>query len=290
MPQDLRSYLDALAVARPEGGPVHRMRLAFIGYGAIGRAVGQLIREGAAGSFDVTGVLVRHPENYVQEEAATSWPFTSSIVELLSADPRVVVDLAGHESLRMYGSVILRSGRTLVTIAAGALSDDALAAELAGAAAEGRSRMVLPSGAIAGLDGIESAALAGLDQVTHTVRKPPAALLSPDEAEKVMASGEARELYRGPAREATVLFPQNVNVVAMVSLAGIGMDRTEVRVVADPGVEHNTHDVMASGPSGTIEIRVRNVPSIENPKTGMIVAPSVIRALRRIDATLVLGG
>lgn len=106
----------------------------------------------------------------------------------------------------------------------------------------------------------------------------------------MVAGGSPRELYRGPAREATRRFPQNVNVVAMVSLAGIGMDRTEAVVIADPAVEHNTHEVLVEGPFGSIEVRVRNVPSPDNPRTGLIVAGSLARILRRLRATMLVGG
>jgi aspartate dehydrogenase len=198
--------------------------------------------------------------------------------------------MAGHAALAEHGEAILRAGCTLVTISAGALGDEELAQRLARAAADGGGRIILPSGAIGALDALESAATLGIDRVTHTVRKPPASLLPEAEAAAVVAAGRPRELYRGPAREATRRFPQNVNVVAMVSLAGIGLDRTEAVVVADPAVRHNTHEVDASGPFGTIELRIRNVPSPENPRTGLIVAGSIVRTLRRLQAATIIGG
>jgi aspartate dehydrogenase len=179
---------------------------------------------------------------------------------------------------------------TLVTISAGALADEALLARLEAAARECGARIIVPSGAIAGLDGIESAAALGIDSVTHIVRKPPIALLPADEAAAVVASGEPRELYRGPARESVARFPANVNVVAAVSLAGIGLDRTQAVVIADPALRHNTHEVIAEGSFGRIRVQVENVPSPQNPKTGVLTAGSILRVLRRLDATLSVGG
>jgi aspartate dehydrogenase len=150
---------------------------------------------------------------------------------------------------------------------------------------------VLPSGAIAGLDAIESARPMGLERVRHVVRKPPKSLFDdPLRVAEVMLRTEAETLYDGPAREGVKRFPANVNVVAMVCMAGLGFDRTTTVVIADPNVEHNTHEVTAEGAFGRIEIRVQNVPSQDNPKTGLIVAGSVVRALRRLTASVNLGG
>ena len=265
-------------------------RIGIIGFGASGRGAAELIRAGEAGDVEICGVLVRHPEHY-SEFAAQGWRFTASLDELLAGNPSVVVELAGHQALAAYGETILRRGIMLLTISAGLLGDEAALAGLLAAAAEGGARLILPSGAIGGLDAIESAAVLGIDRVRHVVRKPPRSLLDdPVDVAALMASGEARVLYEGPAREATRRFPQNVNVVAMVSLAGIGFDRTTVAVVADPRVDHNTHEVTAEGPFGSIQLRIQNVPSEANPKTGMIVAGSIIRALRRLDAPVLLGG
>jgi aspartate dehydrogenase len=266
------------------------MRLGLIGFGASGRAVADLVRAGQAGDVEVVGVLVRDMDRHAEDARGTGWPFVTAVADLLELSPAVVAELAGHEALRRYGPALLRQGGTLIALSAGALGEDATWEELHRAAAEGGSRLILPSGAIAGLDAIESAAVVGIDRATHVVRKPPRSLLPADEADAVTASGAPRELYRGPAREATRRFPQNVNVVAMVSLAGIGLDRTEAVVIADPGVDHNTHEVTAIGPFGSIEVRIQNVPSPDNPRTGMIVAGSVIRSLRRLRSDLLVGG
>jgi aspartate dehydrogenase len=252
--------------------------------------VADQIRAGAAGDVEIVGVLVRDVARYRSTAATTGWRFTARLEELLAAAPEVVAELAGHDALRAHGERVLRAGIDLLTISAGAFADDALCDRLLAAAEAGGSRIILPSGAIAGLDGIGSAATLGIDRVTHTVRKPPVALLPDDEAAAVIAEGAPRELYRGPAREAARRFPANVNVVAMVSLAGIGLDRTEAVVVADPAVVHNTHEVVAEGPFGSIEVRVRNVPSPDNPKTGRITPGSVVHALRRRSARLLVGG
>jgi aspartate dehydrogenase len=262
----------------------------LIGFGACGRAVASMIAAGQGGAADIVGVLVRDVRRYRDADKGGAVPFVASLPELLVARPGVVVEVAGHEALAAYGETVLASGLILITLSSGLLADDARLQRLLAAAAQGGGRLILPSGAIAALDAIESAAFIGIDRVVHVVRKPPLALLPPDEAQAVSASGVPRELYRGPAREAARLFPANVNVVALVALAGVGMDATEAVVIADPSVERNTHEVTVEGLFGSVEVRVRNVPTPGQPKTGLIVAGSVVRAIRRLRAQPLVGG
>jgi aspartate dehydrogenase len=262
------------------------LRVGLIGYGSIGRPVALAIAGGQVGSAVLTGVLRAHPA--AQPAPPDGVPAVTGLDELLATGPDIVVETGGHAALRDYGLGVLQAGCDLLTISVGALADEALLESLERAARATGRRVLIPSGAIAGLDMLNAARLAGLESVTHTVRKPPAALLPAGEAAAVVASGQARVLYEGIAREAVRRFPENVNVVAAVSLSGIGLDRTIARVVADPSVTHNTHEVDASGTFGTLHIEVRNVPG-PNPKTGLIVAPSVIRALQRLSAAIVLG-
>lgn len=266
------------------------MRLGLIGHGGSGRLVAERLAAGAVPGAEVVGVVVRDPAKHAEAAARLGWPFFTTTDELLAVRPEVVAEMGGHAALTEHGEAILRSGATLLTISAGAFADEALVARLLAAAEAGGGRVVLPSGAIAGLDGIESAAVLGIDRVTHLVRKPPIALLPANEAAAVVAGGVPVELYRGPARESTRRFPANVNVVAMVSLAGIGLDRTDAVVIADPALVHNTHEVIAEGPFGSIRIQVQNVPSPDNPKTGVLTAGSILRALRRLDGRLIVGG
>ena len=173
-------------------------------------------------------------------------------------------------------------------ISVAAFADAAFQQRVERAAHDYGRRLYLATGAIAGLDAIAAAAVGGLDSVTHSVRKPPRGLLPASEAAEVERSGAALELYSGPAREAAIRFPENVNVAAAVSLAGLGLDRTTVRVVADPAVSRNTHEVEARGAFGELRVLLQNVPS-ENPKTGRLTAMSMIKVLRNLTAPVVVG-
>jgi aspartate dehydrogenase len=171
-------------------------------------------------------------------------------------------------------------------VSVGALADPETEQAITQAACSGRSHAIVVSGAMGALDAIASAAVGGLNRVTHTTRKPPAALL---DAQQATLLKEPRELFRGSAREGALRFPESINVAAAVSLAGIGLDRTTVCVIADPGVDRNVHEVVAQGAFGELRFEIRNIPSDDNPKTGRLVAMSIVHALKRRQAQLVVG-
>ena len=146
----------------------------------------------------------------------------------------------------------------------------------------------LPSGAICGLDGVRSALQAGLDSVTLTTRKPPAGLAGAPYLREngIVLDGltEPLVVFEGSALEAVKAFPANVNVAAALSLAGIGPERTRVRVVADPAAVTNSHEVAASGPFGELRAVTSNRPSPRNPKSSYLASLSAIHELRSAAA------
>jgi aspartate dehydrogenase len=180
----------------------------------------------------------------------------------------------------------LRSGRDLIIVSVGALAGPGVYDEIVAAARAGNAQARIVSGAIGGLDALAAAALAGLTRVTHTTRKPARTLLAVDEAASLTGP---REVFRGTAREAALRFPESVNVAAAVSFAGLGLDRTEVRVVADPALTRNQHHVEAEGAFGALRVEIDNVPTPSNPRTARLAALSVIQALRKIRSPLVVG-
>jgi aspartate dehydrogenase len=171
-------------------------------------------------------------------------------------------------------------------VSVGALADPELEAELLEAARDGNARIRIASGAVGALDAIRAASLGGIDSVTHTTRKPARALLPPQQAAEL--SGP-REIFAGSARAAALRFPESVNVVAAVSLAGIGFDRTTARVIADPDICTNQHEIRAQGQFGSLCFQINNVPSDANPKTGRIVAMSIVAQLLQRTSSFIIG-
>jgi aspartate dehydrogenase len=258
------------------------MRVGLIGLGAIGRGVIQLVR--ASDDVELVGALVADPR---KSRARGAPPICGSLDELLEQRPEVVVELAGHAALRCHGPQVLRAGIDLIVVSVGALADPDVELAIVEAARAGGSRVIVASGAIGALDALASAAVCGgLTRVTHTTRKPARALLEPAEAANL---AEPRELFRGSAREGALRFPESINVAAAVSLAGIGLDQTEVRVIADPNVDRNSHEVVAQGDFGDLRFEIRNIPTDDNPRTGRLVAMSIVHALRQRHAILVVG-
>ena len=259
------------------------MRVGLIGLGAIGKSVVRLIAAEAADRITIVGAIVRDPARARQTQG---FPVVGGAAGLLALGPEVVIEAGGHAAIGEHGPAILRAGHDLIAVSVGALAEPATHDALLAAASEGGGRIVVASGAIGALDAISSATLGGLARVTHTTRKPPRSLLDPAEADGLT---EAREIFRGSAREGALRFPESINVAAAVSLAGIGLDRTEVCVIADPTVTRNHHEVVAEGAFGAIRFAIENVPSDDNPRTGRLVASSIVRALLRRRESLVVG-
>jgi aspartate dehydrogenase len=261
------------------------MDVAIIGLGQVGLDVARGIIAGRAGDARLVAALVRRVER-VDPEIRSQVNVTDDIDAFLAVPHSLVVELGGHQALRDLGPKVLASGRDLLTIDSGALADDGLLESLRSAAVASGRQILIPSGAIAGIDAIAAAALGGLDSVTHTTRKPVAAFT----AEQLGGPPptEARLLFDGPAKEGVLKYPENVNVAASVSLAGIGLERTRLRVYVDPSVIRNQHEVVAEGYFGRLRIEIENIPT-EHAKTGRIVALSVLKAIRDLTAPIVMG-
>ncbi len=267
------------------------VRIGLIGLGAIGGGILRAVQDGTAGNTTISAVLVRDPYKHLSATASSLFAVTADPGRFFASEIDLVVEAAGHEAVRRYAVRSLVSGRDFLTISAGAFADDQLLAQVREAALSSGKRVLIPSGAIGGLDAIASAALGGLDEVTITTRKHPRAWKGTP-AEQVVDLDRVTEpvcLYSGPAREAARLYPQNVNVQAALALAGIGMDRTQSRVFADPGVENNTHEIVARGHFGDIRVNIANVPSDANPKTGRLAILSMLKSIRSLTAPIVVG-
>jgi aspartate dehydrogenase len=255
------------------------MRVGFIGLGAIGQ--GLLRYLAPSEDIEVVGAVVRD----ASKPRAIPVPVVTSAEELLALQPELVVEMGGHTALAAHGPTILRAGVDLLMVSVGALAEPSVETALVEAARAGKAQARVAAGAIGALDAIAAAAQGGLERVTHTTRKPARTLLG-DEAAGLESP---REIFRGSAREGALLFPESINVAAAVSLAGVGLDRTEVCVIADPGVQRNQHEVVAEGTFGRLRFEIQNIPTDENPRTGRLVAMSLAHALRARRAALSVG-
>jgi aspartate dehydrogenase len=204
-----------------------------------------------------------------------------------------VVEAASHQAVREHLIELLRAGVSVIVLSAGALADDALRAAAEGAATRSGALFYVPSGGIGGLDALKTACLAGVDEVSIQVAKPPQAWKGIPYVEKLGVDLDrlqsAKTLFDGPAREGVPHFPQNVNIAAVLSLAGIGMDRTRLKVLADPALALNTHTIRVSGASGRMTLVLENVAAPENPKTSWLACYSVLAALKALQSKVRYG-
>ena len=204
---------------------------------------------------------------------------------LSSRDVDLVVEAASQDAVRDNALSVLQNRRDLMVMSAGALLDESVFDVLGDACREFKRRIYVPSGAIAGLDAIASVR-EELSEVTLTTTKHPSALRGAKFFEETGASvdgiTEPRVVFSGAAGEAVSLFPANVNVAALLSLAGLGPARTQVRIIADPTTAKNSHRVDVRGAFGSMSVCVENVPDADNPKTSRLAVLSAIETLRRI--------
>jgi aspartate dehydrogenase len=255
------------------------VRVGLIGLGAIGSGLVRLVQGRASDEIELVGAVVRDPG---RSRAPGLPPTFANAGQLLALRPDLVVEVGGHQALATHGPEVLRAGCDLLVVSAGAFADPATEQALLTAAAQGKAHLRIASGAIGALDAVAAAAVGGLDSVCHTTRKPASTLESNPEA-------GVRELFSGSAREAALMFPESVNVAAAVSLAGLGLDRTRVRVIADPDIDRNHHEVVCEGRFGWLRFEIRNIPTEENPRTGRLVAMSLLHCLRQRGARLQIG-
>lgn len=219
------------------------------------------------------------------EAAKTAFGDSVSICETVDhADGPVAVALecAGHDALRTHGPALLRRGIDLLTVSNGALADVTLLVNLQDAADEGGATLRLLSGAIGAIDALIAARVGGLDSVRYTGRKPPSgwAGSAAETAVDLMKISKPAIHFEGSAREAALRYPKNANVAATVALAGLGLDRTEARLIADPTIGGNQHQIEAKGAFGEFSFTIEGNPLPNNPKSSSLTAMSAVAALR----------
>ncbi len=242
-------------------------RVGLIGCGAIGTVLAEAIERKIV-VCDELAVYDIDASKAEKLKRALKFPVTivGSVDELLALNPKVVVEAASQQAAKEYVPKIAASGTELIVMSTGALLG--LDVDL--------GRVHVPSGAIGGLDALSSAALAGIDEVTLTSRKNPKALGKDNRVETVV--------YEGYAEEAAKLFPREMNVAATLALT-VKPAKVKVRVVSDPAVKRNTHEIQAKWRFGEMSLRFANDPHPDNPHTSALAAWSAIKLLQTLLKT-----
>ena len=257
----------------------------LIGFGAIASSVFERMQSHAA--VRITHVVVSPAR---VQEAQARLGTRAQAVTAVPDDANLVLECAGHRALLEHVLPALARGVECAVLSVGALSEPGLPEQLEAAAQQGGTQLHVLAGAIGGIDAVAAAKQGGLDEVIYTGRKPPLGWRG-SPAEQVVDLDALREptvILQASAREAARLYPKNANVAATLSLAGLGLDRTQVRLIADPTVSENIHEFEARGAFGQMSVTLRGKPLAENPKTSALTVWSAVRFLHNRAAPLTL--
>ena len=258
--------------------------------GTVGLEVAQRIDRGEVEGLTLACVSARDHHGARTRMEGFRTPVEVVDAGALAGRADIVVECAPAAVFRDIAEPAVRAGRILVAISTAALLDNPDLVDLARATG---AQIIVPSGAIMGLDAMRAAAERGIDTVTIITRKPPGGLAGAPHLVEHGIDVDGLEaplkVFEGSARQGARGFPANVNVAAALGLAGIGPDRTRLEIWADPGVVRNTHEIRLEAQAVRFTAKIEGVPSAANPRTGRIVAPSVVATLRRFTAPLVVG-
>lgn len=262
-------------------------RLGILGYGNIAATLLDILARDGRARFEQVAILARPGASEradarlrtAAEVIAEEVTIHETADAFLAARPDLAVECATHDVVRETVPEILKAGCETVVVSVGAFADADTAARIEDAAALGRTRTVLVPGAIGGVDALAAARIAGIETLVYSGRKPPAAWKGTP-AEKLLdldAITSETVFFEGNARQAATDYPKNANVAATLALAGPGFERTEVRLIADPGISANVHEYEVRSQSVNFTIQLTGKASPDNPKTSMSTAYSVAR-------------
>lgn len=263
--------------------------IGLMGCGTIGTHLAMAIDSGRVANASLTGLfdIVDGNARALKTRLKSTPQVYDNFDRFVDSNADIIIEAASQQAVKNFAKQIIESGKDLMVMSVGALVDTLFLAELLQLTPirNGQSKIYVPSGAIAGIDAIRSVRHIA-DSISITTKKSPKALagapffttrnVSLDNITKVT------EIYEGSAVEAVKLFPANVNVAAVLSLAGIGVEKTMVRILADPEATTNQHEIVATGSFGEIKISVNNVTAPGNPKTSFLAVLSAIECLRSI--------
>jgi len=239
-------------------------KVGIIGCGAIGTLISGAVEKGLVRCDE----LILYDRNIKRAEKLKNSlhvPITvvKSLEEMIKVKPAIIVEAASQQAVREYLNRILAENIELLVMSVGALLD--LDVE--------SNKIHISSGAIGGLDAVSSAALAGIDKITLTTRKNPRALGRDNREEKLV--------YEGSAEEAVRLFPREMNVAATLALT-TQSEKVRVKIISDPKVDRNVHEIKIEWKHGNMFLKFSNDPHPENPKTSALAAWSAIKLLKEI--------
>lgn len=266
-----------------------RTRLAIAGMGTVGAAVAKAVANGVLPGIEITAVAARDVDRCRRTLDQIGCDAPTMPLTDLHQNADVVLECAPAAILEQIVRPTVSAGKKAIVLSAGALLSHF---DLVDVARKNGGQIIVPTGALLGLDAVSAAAQGNIYSVTMTTRKPVKGLLGAPYLVKnnidVTSLTEPLCVFRGTAREAAIGFPANLNVAVALSLAGIGPDLTKLEIWADPGAVRNMHHIVVDSDSARLDMSIENIPT-ENPRTGRITALSVISLLKNMNAPLRVG-
>ena len=257
-------------------------KIAIIGYGAIAQYVFNTLKKN---DILISSLICRKGREKQARSCLNKEIEVVSLIKDFKTLPSLILDCAGHKALKDYAPEALNKGIDFITLSAGALADDELLKNLKKAATSGKSNFYIASGAVGGLDLLTASKQGELKQVTYIGRKPPKGWLG-SRAEEIINLSKLKNSseihFSGTAREAAKLYPKNANVAASIALAGIGLDKTKVKLIADGRISKNIHEIEIIGKFGISTINIQGVSLPSNPKSSALAAMSMVAEVRRV--------
>ncbi len=271
-----------------------KLRIGIIGCGTIGGYLLDAVLAGKVENAEVIIVCGRSEQSKGKEKVlghGIRW--VTQVSEMLDQDLDVIAEAASHGALEENGVNILKRGIDLIPASLGALVDDGLRLALIDAAETVGSILHVPSGGIGALDAVQAVICEGVEEITMTSRKPPVAWKGIPYVERLNLDLDRMDtptlLFEGPAKDCVKKFPQNINIAAALSLAGIGFEKTRIRILADPTVQRNTHEIVSKSDAGKFSITLENVPDPQNPKTTFMACYSMLATLKNLRTSYRVG-
>jgi len=266
------------------------LRLAVAGLGAIGMEDARAVDAGKVSGIELAADSAKNRSAALSRVSDFERPPEVAKLSQLASQADVIVECAPAAAFEEVARPCIAAGRVFMPLSVGALLQHM---ELIDQAAQTGARIIVPTGALIGLDTVRAMAIGTIHRVSLQTHKPPKGLAGAPYLVKNNISvddlTEQKMLFKGNARQAAIGFPANVNVAAALALAGIGADDTEVEIWADPSIDRNRQSVTIQSDVGEASMTMSNIPSEENPRTGRIVANSIIASLLRLTSPMVVG-
>jgi aspartate dehydrogenase len=267
------------------------MNICIIGCGAIG----SVLARATTGLEGVQRICLfdQFPEQSERLHAEIPDSMVVRDIKEIPDDVELVIEAASQNAVRNFGKEVLERGFNLMVMSVGALIDEKFYDELRKTAGENGVRIYIPSGAIGGLDVINSAAVGGIHELSLKTSKPPKGLTNISFITAVGIDVEKIErptvVFDGSVVEAIQKFPLNINVASILALAGPGREHTRVRIIVDPDIERNIHEISMRGEFGEMKCTIQNKPHPDNPKTSYLAALSAIATVKKIVGVVSIG-